>query len=115
MPLEELLIKRRSIYNLDKNITQDNLSIEKILETALKYCPSAFNSQPERIALLLSDDHLKFWKLTADKLQHITNSKQFIKTKQKIVETVDTAKFEGKFYTVQRNGDGTIILTLIKQ
>lgn len=84
MSFEQLLVKRRSIYNLGDNLTPNSLKIEKILQTALKYCPSAFNSQSGRIILLQQNAHLKFWKITANKLQTTITPQQFIKTKQKI-------------------------------
>lgn len=84
MTFEQLLIKRRSIYNLNKNIPQNSHQIEKILHIALKYCPSAFNSQSGRMILLQQNAHIKFWQLTADKLKTKITPKQFITTKQKI-------------------------------
>lgn len=53
--------KRRTNYALgDARIISDE-EISKIVHTAVKHCPTAFNAQGSRIVLLLNQDHKDLW------------------------------------------------------
>ena len=60
MAFLDSLKKRRSIYALGKNIVNEELIIESI-KTAVKYSPTAFNSQSHRVKILLGEAHDKLW------------------------------------------------------
>ena len=57
----ELLKKRRSIYHLGTDIALSQTKINKIIEEAVKYTPSAFNSQSVRVLILYEEQNKKFW------------------------------------------------------
>lgn len=82
--LQELVEKRRSIYNLGKDVKLTKNEIVDLVENAVKYCPTAFNSQSARVVILFNDDYQKFWDMVEDKLKNIINGKDFSKTKEKL-------------------------------
>ncbi|KAA1036572.1 nitroreductase family protein [Macrococcus equipercicus] len=83
--LEGAMEKRRSVYHLEPKSPISDAEIEKILTEAVKFVPSAFNSQSTRIVLLLNDNHKKLWDLTKDALQEVMGAdRDFAATEQKI-------------------------------
>ncbi|BCU52778.1 hypothetical protein JCM2421_15500 [Staphylococcus auricularis] len=60
---------RRSIYDLEKEVSISDDEIKSIIEHTVKHVPSAFNSQSTRIVLLLNDNHEKFWDITKEELK----------------------------------------------
>lgn len=88
---------RRSYYALTSDSTISDERINEIVETVIKYGPSAFNSQSSRIVLLLGKQHLRFWEIVEEVLRkQINNDKSFASTKNKID-------------TMFRSGHGTIL------
>lgn len=84
--LQELIEKRRSIYNLGKDVKLTKKEIVDLIENAVKYCPTAFNSQSARVVILFNDDYQKFWDIVENKLKNVVNGKNFVKTKEKLDE-----------------------------
>ena len=84
MNFENLLIKRRSIYNISNNIKIGDKQLISLLHIALSYCPTAFNSQSGRIVLLLKKAHTLFWQITLDALKENIKPQQITKTSEKI-------------------------------
>jgi len=83
--LEGAMEKRRSIYHLEPKSPISDEEIEQVLTEAIKFVPSAFNSQSTRIVLLLNDNHKKLWDLTKDALKDIMGpDRDFSATEQKI-------------------------------
>lgn len=87
---------RRTIYGLNKNITVSDDRIEQIVRDAVKYSPSAFNSQGSRVVVLLGENHDKLWDITKETLRKITPAEQF------------AASTEGKINSF-KNGYGTVL------
>ncbi|MFT8317660.1 MAG: nitroreductase family protein [Sporolactobacillus sp.] len=52
---------RRSIYALDKKIKVSKEEVVKTIEEAVKYAPSAFNSQTARVVVLFGSQQDKLW------------------------------------------------------
>lgn len=75
---------RRSIYALDKNSPLTNTQINQIVEHALLYTPSSFNSQSTRLVVLHGDEHEKLWHGTADILRNIVPADDFAATQTKL-------------------------------
>ena len=82
--LIEALKHRRSHYSLGSGSPVMNEEIMHLLRAALRYVPSAFNSQTTRIVLLLGDEHKKLWQITKDALRKIVPEEAFAKTESKI-------------------------------
>ena len=83
--LQQLAEKRRSIYALSNQLPVSNDEIVELVEHAVLYTPSSFNSQSTRVVVLFGDDHHKLWQITEDTLRGmVDNEEQFAATKQKI-------------------------------
>ncbi|WP_374668295.1 nitroreductase family protein [Acinetobacter sp.] len=66
MTFVDQLKKRRSIYHLGKKVHFSQSYIASLIQEAVQSCPSAFNSQSTRVAVLFGDSHLKFWNIVKE-------------------------------------------------
>lgn len=83
--LEAIFEKRRSIYHLGKKLPISEEELIIILQKAITFVPSSFNSQSSRIVLLLGEKHINLWNnITLNELKKITPKEVFLKTQQKI-------------------------------
>lgn len=80
----ELLKKRRSIYNLGNRTTLPENEISALIKDAVKYTPSAFNSQSARIVILFGAQNQKLWQITREALAAVVPADKFAPTAQKI-------------------------------
>lgn len=81
---DEALKGRRSYYAItDKSPVTDG-EIEKIIDWAVMYVPSAFNSQSTRVVLLLGENHKKLWKIVKETLRPMVPPEGFKATEAKI-------------------------------
>lgn len=80
----EMVQNRRTYYAIGRKPILSDDEIVNLAEEAVKYAPTAFNSQSGRVAVLLGKDHEKLWEETADILQKIVPAEQFLKTQEKI-------------------------------
>ncbi len=82
--IEEALRNRRSYYAIGDESPVSYEVIEKILDDALTYTPSAFNSQSTRLVLLLGDAHRRFWNITQETLRALVAPETYNKSREKI-------------------------------
>ncbi len=75
---------RRSVYGISKLSPISDERIEEIIREAVKFTPSAFNSQSTRIVLLVGNEHEKLWNHATDILKTIVPADQFASTQQKM-------------------------------
>lgn len=75
---------RRTFYNISKEAVVSDDKIKEIIEKAIKYTPSAFNSQSARVVLLLEKEHDRLWDITTEALRKIVPSDNFSSTEEKI-------------------------------
>ncbi|KRL14063.1 nitroreductase family protein [Schleiferilactobacillus perolens] len=61
--------KRRSIYQLGKNVTQKPEEIVQLVEDIIMHSPTAFNGQTVRAVFLFGDNHDRLWDLTGARLK----------------------------------------------
>lgn len=81
---DEAIKNRRSYYALtDKSPVSDE-EIEKIIDWAVMYVPSAFNSQSTRVVLLLGENHKKLWTIVKETLRKMVPPEAFKSTETKI-------------------------------
>ncbi|MBP3425519.1 MAG: nitroreductase family protein [Rikenellaceae bacterium] len=80
----EAVALRRSIYHLDAEIAATDKQITRIIEHALRYVPSAFNSQSTRIVLLVRHHHKRLWEIVKECLAPRLTPEQQQRTFQKI-------------------------------
>jgi len=81
---ETAIKERRSFYAINKEITVTQARIEELVEEAVKYAPSAFNSQSSRVVILFEKNHDQLWDITENSLSKIIPEDQFSPTKEKI-------------------------------
>ena len=84
MDFKQLIEKRRSIYAIGAQPDLSDTQITQIIQEALKYCPTAFNSQTGRLVLLFGEHHKILWHIVLDALRLVTPEERFAQTKTKI-------------------------------
>ena len=58
---------RRTVYPLsDKNLPISDDRIVEVVSEVLKIAPSSFNNQTFRVAIMLGEQHKKFWQIVID-------------------------------------------------
>ncbi|MBU2700470.1 putative oxidoreductase (fatty acid repression mutant protein) [Sporomusaceae bacterium BoRhaA] len=75
---------RRTFYGISKGFVVSDERIQQIVEEAVKYTPSAFNSQSARVVVLLGDQHDKLWTATNNELRKIVPAENFASTEGKL-------------------------------
>lgn len=78
------VVKRRSIYQLGKDEIVSPQKIIEMINTAVKYAPTAFNSQSARVVVLFGENYKKFWQMVMAKLREIVPTEKFAATEDKI-------------------------------
>ncbi|WP_179032239.1 nitroreductase family protein [Paenibacillus kribbensis] len=79
------LKERRSYYGISKEQVISDQKIQEIVEEAVKYTPTSFNSQTSRAVVLLGEQHDKLWNITEDILREVVgNEEQFKSTAEKM-------------------------------
>lgn len=81
---KEALRHRRSYYDLVAESPVSDKQIEDIVRFAIKYVPSAFNSQSTRIVLLLHEHHETVWNIVERALKAVVPESDFKRTEEKI-------------------------------
>ena len=76
--------KRRSIYALGNKKVLPEQEVVKIVRTALKHAPTAFNSQSSRVVLLLGKEYQALWQIVKEELKKIVPADKFAPTESKI-------------------------------
>ena len=76
--------ERRTFYGISKESPVSDERIQELVEHALKYTPSAFNSQGTRIVLLLHEKNDRHWNIVEEALRKIVPPENFAPTAAKI-------------------------------
>ncbi|KAB2492707.1 nitroreductase family protein [Priestia endophytica] len=79
-----VLKERRSYYGINKDVQVSDERIKEIVEFAVKYTPSAFNSQTARLVVLTGEAHDKLWNITTETLRKVMGDRDFTRTQQKM-------------------------------
>lgn len=105
------LKSRRSYYAISKESVIPDDRIMEIVNEAVKYTPSAFNSQSARVVVLLGEHHDKLWDLTKSVLRETVggSDEQFQSTADKM------AAFRNGYGTVLFFEDSSVIANLQEQ
>ncbi len=81
---QESLQIRRSIYGLsDTPMVSDRCLIDTV-KSCLKHCPSPFNAQTARIAVLFADKHHLFWQTVWENMQPLLAPEKYAAAKQRL-------------------------------
>lgn len=75
---------RRTHYALANKSPLSNTEIIKLVEHTVKHVPSAFNSQSQRVVVLLGDDHKTLWDLTTKTLKPLVPEVAWKSTQDKM-------------------------------
>lgn len=75
---------RRSYYSLSKESVVPNKRIKEVIDHAVQYSPSAFNSQSARVIVLTGKSHDQLWNITKETLRKAVGDKDFEKTEEKM-------------------------------
>lgn len=105
----EAIKDRRSIYAISKESPVSDDKIKEVVEEAVKYAPSAFNSQSGKVVLLFGEEHDKLWDITLEALRKIVPAESFAPTQEKI------ASFKAGHGTVLFFDDNGIVEYLQKE
>ncbi len=100
---------RRSIYSLGKEPEASDEQIKDILQQALKYTPTAHNTQLTRIVLLLRQNHDIFWDLVMDAIRNANPNADLSASEHKIQQ------FQAGYATVLYYNDTSETKRLIKE
>ena len=103
------LKERRTYYGINKDVQVSDERIKEIVEFAVKYTPSAFNSQTARIVVLTGESHDKLWDITTETLRDLVGNGDFSATQQKM------DSFKSGYGTVLFFEDEAIIKSLQEQ
>lgn len=101
--------ERRTFYGLSKDTVVSDERIKEVVEHAIKYSPSAFNSQSARVVVLLDKQHDAFWNITMEALRKIVPADQFKPTEDKI------NSFASGYGTVLYFEDQSVVKSLQEQ
>ncbi|MHA3049989.1 nitroreductase family protein [Acinetobacter sp. ANC 4639] len=82
--LLDQLTKRRTIYSIGKNVTAQPQEIDKVIRSAVRLSPSAFNSQSSRVVNLFGQAHQDFWNIVKETLRQMVPAENFQATSDKI-------------------------------
>lgn len=69
---------------ISKNSPVSEERVTDVIKSAVKYVPSAFNSQSHRVMVLFSDQNQKLWDITMEELRKIVPAEHFASTEEKI-------------------------------
>lgn len=75
---------RRSYYALSSEQVTSDQKIHDLVNEAVTWMPTAFNSQSSRVVILLGKNHEQLWDLTRETLRKIVPAELFKKTEQKL-------------------------------
>ncbi len=75
---------RRSYYNISKHSPIPDERIVELVQFAVKHCPSAYNSQSGRAAVLLGGEHDALWGIVLEALRARVPAEKFSRTAAKI-------------------------------
>ena len=73
----DLIEHRRTRYDLTAKSTLPKEELVRLLQTAVKHTPSAFNSQSARVLLLCGEKHKQFWQIARHELQQRVPTEKF--------------------------------------
>jgi Predicted oxidoreductase related to nitroreductase len=74
---------RRTIYDISGDSSVSDSRIQEIVNEAVTYTPSAFNSQSARVVVLFGEHHSRLWDITKETLRKLISG-DFSKTEQRV-------------------------------
>ena len=81
---QDSLGRRRSVYGLSNVLPVSEHCFIETIESCILNCPTPFNIQSARIAVLFNQSHLILWSTVWEALKNLVTSKQSAASKRKI-------------------------------
>ncbi len=81
---QDSLNRRRSIYGLSGVLPVSENCFVDTVESCLLHCPTPFNVQSARVAILFGKKHLQLWQKIREELLNVITDKQVAATNKKI-------------------------------
>lgn len=81
---QDSLQRRRSVYGLGSRLPVADGCLLDTIEDCLRHCPTPFNVQSARLAVLLNEYHQIFWQMVDSELDKVTPAGKKMAAKQKI-------------------------------
>ncbi|GLU29164.1 nitroreductase family protein [Brucella sp. NBRC 12950] len=78
------LRRRRSQYNIGRNVKLSQAEITSIIQEAVRQAPSTFNSQSSRVVILYGVESVQFWDIVKEALRPLVPADAFQPTEAKI-------------------------------
>ncbi|WP_273728365.1 nitroreductase family protein [Brucella gallinifaecis] len=78
------LRRRRSQYNIGRNVKLSQAEITSIIQEAVRHAPSTFNSQSSRVVILYGSESVQFWDLVKAALRPLVSADVFEATEAKL-------------------------------
>lgn len=78
------LRRRRSQYNIGRNVKLSQADITSIIQEAVRHSPSTFNSQSSRVVILYGSESVQFWDLVKAALRPLVSADVFEATEAKL-------------------------------
>ncbi|MFS0785201.1 nitroreductase family protein [Shouchella sp. 1P09AA] len=97
---------RRSYHTVEKEEIVSTERVQEIVEHAVKYVPSAFNSQSARVLVLFGKEHNTFWEKTTDILKEVVGDGDFSSSQARM------DGFKGGYGTVLFFEDQSVVESL---
>jgi uncharacterized protein len=83
--IKKAVVSRRSVYALGSGSQVSREEILNIVNTAVDYVPTAFNSQSSRAVILMGQAHIRLWEIVEEALKKVVpNGVLGEKTKAKL-------------------------------
>ncbi|KJZ75695.1 hypothetical protein HIM_04852 [Hirsutella minnesotensis 3608] len=82
--LLQMAKSRRTIYQLNKTLPVPASRVRELVEQTTLHTPSSFNSQSNRVVLLLGEEHDRLWDFAAEALRAIVPAEQWSSTAGRI-------------------------------
>lgn len=76
--------ERRTYLSISNDPILPNEELEELINLSVLHAPSAFNSQGDRVVLLLGEHHTKLWDITIDTLGKKLPADRFAITKERL-------------------------------
>ncbi len=101
--------ERRSYYAISDEEIVSPKKIEELIAHSLQHVPTAFNSQSNRVILLLGAKHHRLWDITKEQIKKVVPEEQFEATSEKI------DSFKAGYGTVLYFDDESVVKNLQNQ
>ncbi|QIZ09209.1 nitroreductase family protein [Priestia megaterium] len=75
---------RRTFYRISSEPVVSDERIQEVINHAVKHTPSEFNTQAQRVVLLLGEHHTNLWSITTETLRKIVPAENFAPTEEKM-------------------------------